>query len=478
MTRIIKRWNEPEFEVEEESIVADWSTYGGATGQQSSLAGNAFSENGQRSFLGPALHQQQLLYYYIYSQPIANAIDIVPDNALKGAPTIVAKDASDQSVELIDLAESAFKSYLPVIRHLAHFSRLYGWAIMPIFTEEDDLSTAPDYLKSGGIITDVRAVAGGVAMDAQIIKYWDNPRSRNYGMPMTFRITPGEEVHVDRCVIMSGLKDKRPLKNRGVYSLGYSLVEPLYKPWDLYVKSICANLKILESKGLEIIKLPNLKQIMRKPKELTAVLEALMKCRKAINGYILDAEGDFQSADKSLTGINDSISQFLTFISMQGNLPDTIFFGISPAGLTSGSYETGVLNNLTAIYQKTELEPVFRQVADTIFLLNGKEDMDYKIKFPNSSETTEVERSEIDAANAKAFSDISSALQVLVNLGVMTKEVAAAIAHHAADGSREKIIMSQIDQGDPALLPDPEDVPAAPQPQPALAPSASPSGAS
>jgi hypothetical protein len=454
MSRIIKRF-QPEEQGSEDSIVADWGAYSGVTGSQAGLAGNRFSQ-ASRGFVSPTLDQQQLLYYYIYSQPIANAIDVVPTNSLKSAPIISALEDGGKDDDLIEMVQDVLTNMLPIIRHCAHLARLYGWAIMPMFTEELDLSTPPDYSR-GGIISDVRAVAGGMSFDASVTRYWDDPRSRYYGEPMVFRIPPGEEIHADRCVLMKGLADNRPLKNKGQYGLGYSLIEPMAPAWENYLSAICANLKILEDKSIDVIKIPNFRQILRKPKELAAVMAALRKCRKEMGGYILDSEGDYQVTDRSLTGINDAMSQVLTFISMQANLSDTLLFGISPAGLTSGSYETGVLNKLTSIYQQSELTPVFQKIIDTLFELNGRSDLKYKLTFPSSFETTELEQSEIDSSKSKGFSDLSSGLATLVAAGLMTDEVAASIAHHAVDGINGNVIMSQIGEGDASLLPEEEE---------------------
>jgi phage-related protein (TIGR01555 family) len=431
---------------------------GGATGSQATLARNRFSQHSQVGFIHPLLNQEQLLHYYIYAQPCANAVDVVPNNALKDVPVIVPKNP-DVDPELMALAIDFMKSSLPVVRLAAHLSRLYGWAIIPIFTEGDDMEAPPNY-DAGGIIKDIRAIPGGMSFDASVHSYWDDPHSRRYGDPMLYRIPPNILIHADRCILMKGLPDNRPLKQRGGYALGYSVIEPMAQAWDDYLSAICANRKILDDKSIDVIKIPNFRQILKNPKELKAVIDALRVCRREMGGYVLDAEADFIVADRSLTGINDAMSQFMTQISMQANLTDTIVFGISPAGLTSGSYETGVLEKLTSNYQQSELVPVWRKLLDTLFTLQGQADFRYELKFPSSIETTELEQSEIDSAKAKAFNDLSTALATLVNLKIMKEEVAAAIANNAIDGITEKVVMSSIGEGDEDLLPEEADEPA------------------
>jgi uncharacterized protein len=451
---------------DDDSVVYDWQSLGGGvTGSQGSLAGNRFSTAGRHGLVQPRLDQVQLLNYYIYSQPCANAVDIVPDNSLKVAPTIVPLD-ENTCPELMKLAADFLNHCLPVVRLCAHHSRLYGWAVMPIFVEGEDMEVAPDY-KAGGVIKDVRAIPGGMSFDATVYSYWDDPESRYYGEPLHFRIPPAGSVHADRCILMKGLPDNRPLKMRGGYSLGYSVIEPMAQAWDDYLSGMCSNRKILESKSIDVIKIPNFRQILRNPRELKAVIAAIKVCRAELGGLILDSEGDYEVADRSLTGINDAMGQFMTQISMQANLSDTIVFGISPAGLTSGSYETGVLNKLTSNYQQKELVPVWSKLLDTLFALQGEEGLKYKLVFPSSIEITEAEQSEIDSSKAKAYSDLSSAIATLVGLNIMTKEVAASVMNKSIDGINANVVMSTIGDGDPNLLPEEEEeVEPAPEPIP------------
>lgn len=433
------------------SIAADWQGFGGGvTGGRSTLGGNEFSTQARAGMLQPRLNQVQLLYYYIYAQPCANAVDIVPSNALKTVPTIIPKDEG-ACPELLALASEFLENCLPVVRVAAHLSRLYGWAIIPIFTEGDDMQSAPNY-SPGGIIEDIRAIPGGMSFDATVANYWDDPHSRHYGDPLHFRIPPGEMIHAERCILMKGLPDNRPLKQRGSYSLGYSVIEPMAQPWEDYLSAICSNRKILNDKSIDIIKIPNFKQILKNPRALKEVIAALKICRQEMGGYVLDSEGDYQVADRSLTGINDAMSQFMTQLSMQGNLTDTIIFGISPAGLTSGSYETSVLEKLTSNYQQSELTPVWRKLLDTLFALQGEPNFRYDLKFGSSMEVSEMEQSQIDEAKAKSYNDLATALATLVGLGVMSKEIAASIANKAIDNISEKIVMSSIKEGDASLL--------------------------
>jgi phage-related protein (TIGR01555 family) len=404
----------------------------------------------------------ELLQLYVYAQPLANAIDIVPQAATKKIPKIkITNHSSDfpvEPAELIKLANDLMQWALPVIREAIHFARLYGWSIIPMFTSETtDYSRQPEYQDSFAWITDLRAVAGGACQDATVIEYHSDPFSRNYGRPLKFNIAPYlDRVHADRCILITGIKDQRPLKS-GIYRVGYSLLEPLVKAWDEYETAMGSLLKILDSKSIEVFMVPNLKEILLNPRKLQAFLTGLKACKKAIGGYLIDSMGSYAYVDRSLTGVNDAMSQFLQKISMQANLPDTLLFGISPAGLTSGSYETNVLDNLTATYQQTELEPIYRKLLDTFFSMMGLGCTQYELAFGSPSVESKAELAQAERDKADGLNKLAGALQMMVSEGFMKREVAASVFAHAIDGVNPNVEMSAIDKGDESLLGEPKE---------------------
>jgi phage-related protein (TIGR01555 family) len=403
---------------------------------------------------GRLLGEMELLQLYVYAQPLANAIDIVPQAATKKIPKIkITSKNPDTPADLVAIASDLMQWALPVIREAIHFARLYGWSIIPIFTTETtDYSRQPQYKESFGWITDLRAVAGGACQDATVLEYHSEYYTRNYGRPLKYNIAPYlDTIHADRCILITGIKDQRPLKG-GIYRIGYSLLEPLVRAWDEYEVAMGSLLKILDSKSIEVFMVPNLKEILLNPRKLQSFLTGLKACKKAIGGYLIDSAGSYAHVDRSLTGVNDAMSQFLQKISMQANLPDTILFGISPAGLTSGSYETSVLDNLTATYQQTELEPIYRQLLDTFFSMMGLGCTQYELSFSSPSVESKAELAQVERDKADGLNKLASALQMMVGEGFMKPEVAASVFAHAIDGVNPNVEMSAIDKGDKSLL--------------------------
>jgi hypothetical protein len=399
------------------------------------------------------LSEIDLLRLYVYAQPLANALDIVPVAATKSAPRVKILDQPEMTEELEEIANRMLRWALPVVREAIHLARLYGWAIIPIFTTETiDYTQKPSYVEGGGIVNDIRAVAGGVTQDATVVSANADTFSRNYGKPLSYRINPMlAEIHADRCILLTGIKDCRPI-GQGGFRIGYSLLEPLAQPWLDYEKGMGSLLKILEAKSIEVFMIPNLKEILLNPKKLRLFLNGLKTCKTAINGYLIDSLGDFKLGDRSLTGINDAMSQLLKKISMQANLPDTLLFGISPDGLTSGSYESKVLDDLTATYQASELEGIYRQLLDTMFALLGKTELTYELIFKAPGLEDKVDVAQAERDKAESTLKVASALAAMVNEGLMKAEVAASIFAHAIDGVNPNVSMASIGDGDKTLL--------------------------
>lgn len=408
--------------------------------------------------------------FYVRSQPIANAIDTVPNDALKARPKITIVNGDEVDPEVLKLAYKLIDFAKPVIKEAAIMSRQFGWAIIKFITDEtDDYSTPANY-RPGDSFLDFRAVAGGVCRDANVHSYVNDPNVRNYGMPLTYSLTPVEYVHSSRVALMRGLRDRRPIKTRG-YHLGYSLVEPMAKAWLDYQNGLQSILKILEDKSLEVFYIENFKEILMKPASLTRTINAIKTCRKALGGYLLDSSARMELLDRSLTGIADTMEQFIIQLSAQANLPDTLLFGRSPAGQTSGEYEKGILNKLTSIWQAIELDPVYEQILGSFFKMMGYEGISFDLSYSSAVELSDKERADADRQEAAGFKDLADALGFLNSSGLMKPEVAAEIAQMAVGSSVHTVNLDDI-TGDKNLsfdvqptTPPPTIAPAPPNPQ-------------
>jgi hypothetical protein len=395
-----------------------------------------------RSGLVPLLSEEEIVRLYTSAQPIANAIDTVPTEALKRRPeiSIENKNRLDPALlkELTDTAHELLVFAMPVVRDCAILAREFGWAIIKLVTDDTtDFSTPAGY-RQGVSYIDFRAIGGGACRDTMVHTYQNDPNRRDFGMPLQYHAVPADEyLHHSRVILMQGIKDLRPLKNRS-YQLGYSLLEPLAGAWYDYQDAVNSVLKMLEDKSLEVFYIEGFKEMMLKPGGVQRTVNALAYCRKMFGGYVLDSTSKMELLDRTLTGIADTLEIFLTQLSMQANLPDTLLFGRSPSGQTSGEYEKAVLEQLTTIWQTLELEPVYRKILDVFFIFIGLPGINYEINFPKP-EAAEKDSAQSEKDRADSIKSFSEALEVLVRSGLISPEIAAelaeaAVKHHGVSG--------------------------------------------
>jgi hypothetical protein len=175
----------------------------------------------------------------------------------------------------------------------------------------------------------------------------------------------------------------------------------------------------------------------------------------------MDATGTFQMVDRALAGIKDAMEAFIGQMSMSANLPDTIIMGMSPAGQTSGEYEKAILQKLTSIWQCLEAEPVFRQILDNFFKMQGYPGVKYVLEFDSSVENGDKEQSEIDKNTGSSIKSLAEALKVLVEAGIMTRESANEIAVLSLGEGVRPIETKEL-KNDPNKLPPKPKAPVAP----------------
>jgi phage-related protein (TIGR01555 family) len=397
---------------------------------------------------------------YVRSQPVANAIDVVVNDGLKYVPKIIIKSKKKvPSTKVLAQADRLLNFALPVVRQGAHLARKYGWAVIKFAIDDGACPKTPFNPSKAMAFTDFRAVAGGVSLDASVCLYCDDPDNRDYGQPLTYNISPNMEVHASRVALMRGLREHRPLRS-GAYELGYSVAEPVKKAWDDYQRAIGSIDRLLDSKSLEVFGIENFKEILRRTGSLQATINALKMCREQLGGYLVDKTTDFQLVDRSLAGIADAMEAFIGQMSCQANLPDTIIMGVSPAGQTSGEYEKAILQKLTSIWQCLEAEPVFRQILDNYFAMQGHMGLEYELEFSSTVENTEAEKAEISKNEARGAKDLIEAIDILKATGLITAETANLIAVK---------VLTEI-----GVLT--EQMPASPLPTEAIAPTGQPIG--
>lgn len=153
---------------------------------------------------------------------------------------------------------------------------------------------------------------------------------------------------------------------------------------------------------IDIIKTPDLANQIQNQGDAIVKRFALVGMLKGNNGTVLlDKEEDYQSKTYNFSGLPDLMQEFAVQLSGVADIPFTILFGRSPAGLNStGEHDLKNYYDTVGSYQRDYLRPVLQKLLNMIsgYLLPNE---DITLIFSPLWQIDEKTLSEIEKNNAE-----------------------------------------------------------------------------
>lgn len=192
--------------------------------------------------------------------------------------------------------------------------------------------------------------------------------------------------------------------------------------------------KMLDRSVQAIYKMKNLQTLLMAADGEDAVLKRLQTidlARGIMNSMILDADGeDYDFKSFSYTGVSDVINTTCNYLSALTNIPQTILFGRSPAGMNStGAADLENYYNYVERIQKRMLRSNLRYLLSVI-LQAGKHTGEVKhvpritIEFNSLWSMTEQERVSLDLQKAQVESAKAQTISTLIQAQVVDPDEA------------------------------------------------------
>ena len=158
-------------------------------------------------------------------------------------------------------------------------------------------------------------------------------------------------------------------------------------------------------------------------------LNAIDMARGIINTMIIDADGeDYDYKQMSLSGVREIIDSTCTMLSAVTDIPQTILFGRSPAGMNStGEGDMENFYSMVEGIQKLNLKANGRKLLDLIFhegVVTGQlqQKPKYKTEFEKLWSLSEKEQAELDKMKADTELVKAQTAQIYVDLQVLNPE--------------------------------------------------------
>lgn len=215
-----------------------------------------------------------------------------------------------------------------------------------------------------------------------------------YDKPVYYRLqqgtgTPNQIVHHSRLI---------EIKWRG----GDSVLQSIHAELLRYASVNANAASLVHEAKIDIIKTPNLAEQIEQHADSIVKRFSLVGMLKGNNGTVLlDKEEEYHSKQYNFSGLPDLMQEFAVQLSGAADIPFTILFGRSPAGLNStGEHDLKNYYDTVSSYQRDYLHPVLQQLLDIIggYLLPNE---DINLIFAPLWQVDEKTLSEIEKNNAE-----------------------------------------------------------------------------
>ena len=272
------------------------------------------------------------------------------------------------------------------------------------------------------------------------------------------------KVHYSRCLIFRNGR------------LPEHTTNTLYRYWGMpeYVKISRAlrecvtshedGVKLLERSVQAIYKMKNLAQLLSTDSGEDKVLQRLQvidMARGILNSIAIDNDGeDYDYKTLPMSGVKDVIDTTCNMLSAVTNIPQTILFGRSPAGMNStGESDLENFYNMVENIQKQNMKANARTLIDLILkqgMIEGKipEIPKYKMKFAALWSLSESEQATIAQQKAATEQTKAQTAQIYIDSGVLDpSEVRKSLATEGEFNIEEVITEDDLNLPEDTFLP-------------------------
>lgn len=256
-----------------------------------------------------------------------------------------------------------------------------------------------------------------------------------FGMPEYYQVSSiygTFRVHESRCLVFrNGVLPENSMNTQyrfwGIPEY-YRIKKNLQETYTAHGNGV----KLLDRCVQAIYKMRNLSNILLTDggeDQVLKRLNAIDMARGILNTMIIDADGeDYDFKQMSMSGVRDIIDSTCTMLSAVTDIPQTILFGRSPAGMNStGEGDTENYYNMVEGMQKLNLKANGRTLLDLIFtegVITGQlqQKPKYKTGFEKLWSLSEKEQADLDKQKADTEYVKAQTAQIYVELQVLNPE--------------------------------------------------------
>lgn len=374
---------------------------------------------------GNLLTEQMLTSLFVGNSIARKIVSLPADEATKNWIKVEGDDDDCRALQMLDDlgAEIHFSDGV-------RWSRLFGGSAILMMANDGRLLSDPLNEKNLYSIDELRVYDRSQIFWNDAVLYED-PRNTKYGRPEIYQINPimGMPflVHESRLLLFTGdpLPEYRRLQTQG---WGMNALQGMTDEVFRNDHGHDLAIKIVERVSQGILKLDGLLQKLMDEDgeaEVKKRLDLIDMARSVLNTVAIDKEDDFDLKNISMSQLPELLDRFGLAVSAASNIPFTLLFGRSPAGMNStGKSDLENWYGFVGQIQKRQLKKPLDRLVYLLQLcknglFKGKQLEKWAVKFnplwvPSEKEQADTKKTEADADKAKA-----EERQVYVNMGAL-----------------------------------------------------------
>lgn len=381
----------------------------------------------------PIVPDMQLTNLYEGNGLFSKIIDTPAEEALKhGFNLNLNNDELDNFVEeALDDLEWEDKATTAI-----KWARLYGGSIIVMLINDGKGLEEPVDWENIESIDELRVYERAVVQPDYASLYMQdyggegkNNRTSRFGEPEFYYVSSmygSFKVHESRCLVFRNGVLPEQISNTTYQMWGMPEYIRIKRALRETVTAHSDATKLLERSVQAIYSMKNLAQLLATDDgedQVVKRLEIIDTARGLLNSIAIDADGenyDFKSL--SFSGVKDVIDSTCNMLSALTNIPQTLLFGRSPAGMNAtGLSDLENYYNFVERIQKLMLKKNLRYLMDIIFragVASGEleEEPDYKLQFNPLWSLSDAEQATVDQQRAATALTKAQTAQIYVDM--------------------------------------------------------------
>lgn len=279
--------------------------------------------------------RQVLSELYVEHGIVQTLVDLPVDDAFRGGLDIVCDEMEQDDIE--DLNYRLERSgILEDYTQAKKWTRLFGGGALLIINDEDPKTEFKiEHVKEGDKIVfkpvDMWELYYGITNVGELNgpDVNKNPDFYNYY---------GKQVHHSRVLRMEG-KQAPSLIRPKLRGWGVSIIEPVVRSYNQYLKSVNLSFEVLDEFKVDIYGIEGFNTALMSPggsDKVTKRVQMANVLKNYQNALVMDNKDKFESKQISFTGLAEIMREIRMQIAADLRMPLTKLFGMSAAGFNSG----------------------------------------------------------------------------------------------------------------------------------------------